>query len=474
MTATFWSNFSKRNNSTKQPSGTGTSYTVYLKDNVSVLAPVFRIEGIDLTVTYCQWNGRYYFVRDIVLSNNAIYEVHCEIDPMATWKSAIGSSSQYVLRSASQSDGTIVDGFYPTKKIPSMKQKAANNTLPWATSVNGGYYVVGVISGSDSTGGHAGTISQGVVQYYMMSPSSFNSFAQQVFTDANWTSFSTQDRYIFNPIQYISSVMWFPFAAPVYAQPRQSIKLGWETITCVALIITDPIRIDQFQFVIDNHPQTSRGTYLNSPPFSEYTLMFEPFGSVELDGNILAHRSSQYPDLYARMETDFISGRARLIVSVITTDSVNYKFAVREIQFGVNIQLAQIAANRLGLVENLVGTAVGAGAALLSGNVVGAITGVTSGIVSAYQTAAPRTQSTGHNDSMLNIVSTSTEPYLYEVFHHIVDEDNADCGRPLCQKKTISSLSGYILCANAEISIAGLPSERDQIVSYMDSGFFYE
>ena len=116
MTATFWSNFSKRNNSTKQPSGSGTSYTVYLKDNVSVLAPVFRIEGIDLTVTYCQWNGRYYFVRDIVLSNNAIYEVHCEIDPMATWKSAIGSSSQYVLRSASQSDGTIVDMFYPTKK----------------------------------------------------------------------------------------------------------------------------------------------------------------------------------------------------------------------------------------------------------------------------------------------------------------------------------------------------------------------
>ena len=474
MTLEVWNSFSKRQNSTKQPSGTGTQYNVVMKRDTSLLNPVFIIDGVNLAATYCKFNGRYYFIDDIVLQNNNIYELHCHVDAMATWKSAIGSSSQYVLRSASQSDGNIVDGFYPTKKSPTISRRAANTSLPWATSVNGGYYVVGVISGSDSTGGHTGTISQGVVQYYMMSPSSFNSFAQQVFTDANWTSFSTADRYIFNPIQYISSVMWFPFAPPVYPQPRQSIKLGWETITCVALIITNPTRVDQFEFVIDSHPQAStRGNYLNSPPFSEYTLMFEPFGSVELDGNILAKRSSTYPNLYARMETDFISGRSRLIVSVIT-DTVNYKFAVREIQFGVNIQVAQIAANRLGLVENLVGTAIGTGVSLLTGNVVGAITGAASGILSAYQTSAPRTQSTGHNDSMLNIISTSTEPYLYEVFHQIVDEDNADCGRPLCQTKTISSLSGYILCANAEISIAGFSTEREEIIRYMDSGFFYE
>lgn len=474
MTAIFWTNFSKPNNSTKQPSGSGTSYTVYLKDNVSVLAPVFRIEGINLSVTYCQWNGRYYFVRDIVLSNNNIYEIHCEIDVMATWKTAVGSSSQYVLRSASQSDGTIVDGFYPTKKNPTLKRNGGTPVLPWATSVNGGYYVVGVISGSDSTGGHSGTIAQGVVQYYCMSPTSFNSFAQQIFTDANWTNFTTADRYTFNPIQYISSIQWFPFAPPVYGQPRQSIKLGWETITCVALIITDPTRVDQFTFAIDDHPQAgSRGIYLDSPPFSEYILKFVPFGDIEIDGAILAKRSSQYPNLYARMETDFISGRSRLIVSVIT-DTINYKFAIREVQFGVNIQIAQIAANRLGLAENLVSSAAGVGANLLFGNIPGAITGAVSGILSAYQTAQPRVQSTGKNDSMLNIISTSTEPYLYEVFHQIVDEDNATCGRPLCQQKTISSLSGYILCANTEISIAGLPSERDQIVQYMNNGFFYE
>jgi len=473
MILTIYKNFSKRQNSTKQPNG-GTQHDVYLKDACSILHPVFLIDGVETSANYCQWEGRYYFIDDIVLNNRNIYELHCTFDPLATWKSAIGSSTQYVLRSASQSDGSIVDGFYPTKKDPVVNKHGSTPVLPWATDVNGGWYVVGVISGGDSTGGQTGTIQQGVVQYYAISPSSFNAFAQQVFTDANWTDFTTADRYTFNPIQYISSIQWFPFLPDVWAQPLQSLKLGWERIACVCLLITNPLRVDQFQFTIDNHPQaSSRGLYLNSSPFSEYVLKFQPFGDIELDGAILAKRSSTYPNLFARMETDFISGKSRLLVSVIA-GSVNYQFAVREVQFGVNIQLAQIAGNRLGLVENIVGSAVNVGAGLLSGNPVAAVTGTVSGIISAYQTAQPRVQSTGHNDSMLNIVATSSEPYLYEVFHQVVDEDNADYGRPLCKTRTISTLSGYILCAHAEIDIAGLPEERDAIVSYLNTGFFYE
>lgn len=475
MNITCYQNFTKKPNSTARPSGTGTQHSCVFKDDCSIVNPVFVLDGIDLSVNYVQFNNRYYFVRDIVLQNKNIYELHCEIDVLATWKSAIGASTQYVLRSSDESDGRIVDGFYPTRKTPTIQKQSASQTLPWATGVNGGCYVVGVLSGSDSTGGYTGTIQQGVVQYYAMSPSSFNNFAQAVFTDANWTDFTTADRYSFNPIQYISSVMWFPFFPSVFAQPRTSIKLGWETFSCVCLVITDPTRVDQFTFTINDHPQaSSRGAYLNSAPFSEYTLKFSPFGEVELDGDILAQRSSTYPYLYARMETDFVSGRSRLIVSVITSGSVNYQFAIREVQFGVNVQLAQIAANRLGLVENIASTAAGTAGSLITGNIHGAVTGLVSGIVSAYQTAQPRVQTTGSNDSLLNIISTSSEPRLYEIFHHVVDEDNTNHGRPLCQSRTISSLPGYILCANSEVSITGTLEEKERIQAYMDAGFFYE
>jgi len=47
-------------------------------------------------------------------------------------------------------------------------------------------------------------------------------------------------------------------------------------------------------------------------------------------------------------------------------------------------------------------------------------------------------------------------------------------GRPVEARKTINTLSGYIQCENASISIAGLDSDRDVINSYLNSGFFYE
>ena len=59
-------------------------------------------------------------------------------------------------------------------------------------------------------------------------------------------------------------------------------------------------------------------------------------------------------------------------------------------------------------------------------------------------------------------------------FTEIVDEDLADRGRPLCQVKTISSLSGYMECINPDPQIACSESELSEIIGYMTRGFFYE
>lgn len=477
MTATFWTNFSKRQNSTLQPSGAGTAYTVYLKDNVSIMAPVFLIDGIDLAVTYCRWNNRFYFVRDIILSNNNIYQVSCEIDVLATWKTQIGSSSQYVLRSASEYDGDIVDMFYPTKKDPTLEQISPTSAPSWASGLNGGYYVVGIISGSDSTGGQSGTIQQGCVQYYRMLPADFSLFAQKIFTDANWTGFQQTDRYSFNPIQYISSVMWYPFTPSVSPTFMNSVKIGWETFSLRCDLITDPIRTDSYSFPLTWHPQAAnRGDYLKSAPFSEYILSFPPFADVEIDGDILRKNASLSNYLLVTHQTDFISGRSVLIARIETqrNPSKYFIFARREVQLGVNIQLAQIAANRIGVLQDGIATVGNLIGSLASGNVLGAITGTASGILSAYQTAQPRVMSNGSNDSLLSLLQRYTDPLVYEIFHEIVDEDNADHGRPLCQMKQISTLSGFIMCANAEIALPALPAEREEIISLMNSGFFYE
>ena len=468
-------NFTKKPNSTARPTGAGTLHTCVFKDDCSIVNPVFVLDGIDMSVNYVQFNSRYYFVRDIVLQNKNIYELHCEIDVLATWKSEIGSSTQYVLRSSDEYDGKIVDAFYPTKKKPTFSPVSPASGPSWATSIDTGYYIVGVISGSVSP---SGTIQQGCVQYYGMLPADFSQFAQRIFTDSNWTSFQTSDRYSFNPIQYVTSVMWFPFKPSISSSMVTSLKLGWETFNVQCDAITDPVKTDTYTFSPTDHPQAAtRGEYLNSPPYSEYTLSFPPFADIDIDGDLLTlYGGLGSKQIEVVMQTDFISGMALLVARIVTRQLPQqyYILARREVQFGVNIQLAQIASNRLGMIQNGMAAVNSLASGLLSGQPISAITGAASGIISAYQTAMPRVSSNGSNDSLLSLLNRYTTPYLFEIFHEIVDEDNANHGRPLCQSRQISDLPGYILCANSEVSITGTLEEKERIQQYMDGGFFYE
>ena len=49
-----------------------------------------------------------------------------------------------------------------------------------------------------------------------------------------------------------------------------------------------------------------------------------------------------------------------------------------------------------------------------------------------------------------------------------------DNGMPYFNRATISSLSGYIKCRNASVSIPGDGEEQSIVNNYLNSGFYYE
>ena len=112
-TITAYTGFSKRKNSTKQPTG-GTAITATLKDDVSMVQPVFIVQGNNFTYNYVEFAGRYYFVDDVVSLRNNLMEIHCNIDVLATYKAAIQASSQFVLY-YTHSNTEIVDARLATK-----------------------------------------------------------------------------------------------------------------------------------------------------------------------------------------------------------------------------------------------------------------------------------------------------------------------------------------------------------------------
>lgn len=453
MVIECFSGFSKKPNSTKQPSG-GQQKTVVLKENCSVLNPVFILNGYNLSHNYVKWGVRYYYIDDIVITGNEVAEYHCSTDALATFKADIGASNQYILRSASASNGRVIDNYYPA--IARNTHSANTITSPFDKS--GGTFVVGIQGKGAAANGGAVTYYAGgaaaikaLVNYMLNSPSSYD---VSEISDKLLAC-------IFNPLQYIVSCMWFPFSVPVTSG---DLTVGWWEASGVSL---NPVASlewgTNFSIAIPKHPKAAtRGDYLNLPPFSKYMLEAGPWGIIPLDNFNLLDSSS----LTCDYKVDLMTGSGRLNIQY--RDRVAYE-SVYTTQIGVPIQLGQNMLNQ--------GALVGAGTNGVN-TIKSAVTGDLGGMLfnglGAIGNAAAVTQPVA---SMLGSNGTMSFMNVFGIlgdFLDVADDNNAENGRPLCEVRTISSLSGYILCEKADLDTGASPSEKAEIMNALNTGFYYE
>lgn len=99
-TMTFYSNFSKRENSTKQPTG-GTEYNIAFKDNFSILGGKVLLNlGLISAQAFKEalFSNYYYFVTDAVTVTNDVTELTLELDYLATYRSNIAAYRGLITR----------------------------------------------------------------------------------------------------------------------------------------------------------------------------------------------------------------------------------------------------------------------------------------------------------------------------------------------------------------------------------------
>ena len=73
-----------------------------------------------------------------------------------------------------------------------------------------------------------------------------------------------------------------------------------------------------------------------------------------------------------------------------------------------------------------------------------------------------------------SMAATLIDGALIGVFQMLADENLPDRGRPLCKRRTLEDLPGFMQISDADISIPCTLSELSQIRGYMNGGFFYE
>lgn len=329
--------FSKKFNSTKIPPNTAFKVEVdgEIKGDFSPLAPLIRFQETMVSGTnifaatsipiyryaHIPSFNRYYFVSWAFV--DGAWEGTFRCDVLASFRTAILNSSQYVTRSASNKNGGIIDGAYTTKMSfdsTDYNLKSKSLTDIFGANYESGTYIIGVIGAATTT--YQGTPyarNIGAVVYYAMGRDAFTALMASLLSSVNWLNIDPSEisedlqKALINPAQYIVSCVWVPIPASAFvdgtgqgwgpetlADISQSINFGWWTFNLgyntrklgFPTANSNNWHVS-FSFDIARHPDSADfGTWVYLSPYSRYVLALPCFGVSELDttklvGNLL-------------------------------------------------------------------------------------------------------------------------------------------------------------------------------------------
>jgi len=482
MTATFYT-FAKRPNSTARPSG-GTSLNIVLKSGCSVLSPSLEIRGIDNPTAYNYMYlpsfGRYYYIAwtwDL-----GVWTASGTVDTLASWRTQIGDCSEYIVRSSAKQDGNVIDALFPTTSVFYDDVRTATSN-PYTTNYETeGMFVISTINGGDV--GHFGGAS-----FFAVGASTCRALFAKLLTSTDFLNIDESEvsagltKALFNPIDYITKVFWLPIGTPAIGTPIDFLPLGWWSFSDIGNVYVVQNSNDMLtvttQITVPKHNQaTVKGAYCNGAPYARYWLFIPPWGNIPIDSAALYSAST----LYVKIATDLYTGDAQLYLS--TDSAFNSVFLHTAGNIAVSVQVGQITqdvsavASPGGIIKTVAGGLLGAARSFLSGAVNSFINGedtggsISSGIVSGAEQATAEVQSGGSTSA---IACYGVTPYLRGRFFQIVQDDNNQYGRPLCQVSKISDLPGYLLINNPDVgNVPATSDEIDTIRRMMAAGFYYE
>ena len=456
-------NVGKAKNSTWIPTSGGQDYEGTLRVPSSILKPTITFQfGKDWcpkNINYCYIPEfrRYYFVNDWEYSTG-LWVCYLEVDVMASFKSEIGKKSYYIIRTSTAFDGRISDALYPSFSNPTRNATVASHPLfPQANSVKSGTFVVGIIG------------KNGMCEYYKFNYAGFVKFSESVFSSMTWMQSNDladlgEDiaKMVFNPAQYITSVLWFPYDIVEDEVVIESkIGLGWWEVNATAVRLSSNA-IDRVSTTVNvpSHPQAgTRGSYLNSYPYRRGRLFIQGFGSIELNYSKIIENT-----LTIQCDIDCRTGGAVAYVYIVKGNE-KYMLANVPGKVGFSISIGDIKNDLPGAI----GSAVGAVGSIVSGNWIGSASSLLNLGLQLTNAEATALSSADTVASML--VNTQLITDCYE----ITEEDNADNGRPYMKNGVPSSMgNGFYIVENGNVNIIGAyADEITMIKNYLEGGFYY-
>ena len=465
MTVTYWTGFSKRKNSTKQPTS-GTDATVKLKDNCSVINPTIQTVGIPANANYFYISdfGRYYFVSNVTKISNAITEFNLEVDVLASYKTNIGSTNAHIVYSSTGYDTQIIDNRIAVKTT----KLVTDDPVSMGVFDSTGLFILSVTNVQSSANGFTAT--------YVCNNNTLDNVANVLM---NLDIDSRIIKAIYQPFDCVISCTWLPlkystFSTNTYCS-SDNIMFGDYDSGISGNRLTNPLYSNITTFTLTPRYSDFRGMQ----PYTSYSLLVPMYGVIDLNASDIRNLLG-LGGFGVGWQIDLASGDVTMgIYTAAGTigQSINYNL-------GVNCPIAQTSNNMTGTISGIGGVAggiVGTAASFITGNAPGAImSGVATltGAASVALGANSRSTSIKGGINGRSSLALGGDLVLFEYAMDTEDPDNASYiaayGRPVGEAHAISNHSGYVQCEGASCTMPGSALEKERVNNYLNSGFFYE
>ena len=454
MNINVWTGFSKRKNSTKQPTG-GTQITVRLKQNCSVEAPVFILDKGLPDYDYVQAFGHYYFVSDIVSLSADLCEIHCSQDVLATYKTDIGNTTAFVMYdTASNSD--IVDQRLSQVATPTTQTNTTIFHDQFSSNVGS---VVVTIAGTNqaksyivSVNNYPGLLPNIISQVDSLFPTPTDSWADFI---PALKSTIMQLVGSGNLPNNIMDVRWLPFH--LSGGSAETIYNGMYNtgVTGYPISIVVPGRTLSSTKTVNIPWQFS--DWRNTEPYTQIYCCIPYVGVVSYPASALkGHTSITFHSVVDQITGD-------LCIHVYSGD---VELGLYGAQTSAKIALGNSSPN-IGNIVTSLSNAIGAAA---RGDIMGEIN-------NGVQMYSAISQTVGGVTSAVGGI-TNASIYLTTICHNTNVTPSSvasSIGTPTFTQKQISSCpSGYIKCKDASVETTAKDADKDRINMYLNSGFFYE
>ena len=490
--------FGKPKNDVVQPTGLTPTLQadVLLKEPCDVLYPklLLNTSSNPVSSNYCYISafGRYYFIKTWVSDHN-LWEAECVVDVLASWKTEILGTTQYVIRSSSHTNEYIPDMMVPMTKETISKTSVINSGVTDPQYLGCGVTYVLQIS-NDTTEKING------VQYLACGQAAIQEIINKMLNNNNtwgWGSteaaFGLTDavaRSIVNPLQYIGKCYMLPFAPSeipdtfkdAYSNP---IKVGfWPLSAPTEPVYTlknpspgAPIYGKIGTITLKRHPNAlTHGAWLNGYPFTKHYIYAGPFGRIPIDSDLIIdqYNNNGDCDLEMSINVDYL-GMACLKITKIVTGRGEVILSKTYADVSTLIPLTQTKSDLISYIGQMGSVAASAA----SGNV-GSTMSAFASVCSSLDMVFPKPEVKGFAQSALQAFERwdhQTE-YIIPVSTDFISGDNPTenvIGKPLCEVKLLSDLYGY--CQVEQPHLNGIPCydiEKDMIANYMTNGFFVD